>query len=147
MHIVLSASSLAGCTTRRIYITHVPPGDSSSSGSKGIEFQTTGAEIAMLISGSPNVEYEIIEVQPREFGVGLRFPEPRFQDGSTRSGYTNKSKTATMEALKSYLTNEMGLRINVDFKFEPDKDFFPTVRFSPEHDSIRSMLALMWSEK
>ena len=85
------------------------------------------------------IEFERVELKPREFGPWLRFPMP------TRGTYPTRLNT--MKNLKAYLTNVQGLRINVDFKFGQDNDFFPSVRFSPEYDGMRSMLELMWSER
>ena len=93
----------------------------------------------MSISGDPNSEYAITEVQPREFGAGLFLPRPK-------SGDIWRRKTRIMELTKAYLINQ-GLKLNVDFQFGVDfyKNFDPVVKFTPQHESVKTMLMLYWS--
>lgn len=97
----------------------------------------------MSISDSPNDLIEITEVQPRAFGAGLRLPLA----GNSGTGYLWGRQTKLMELTKAYLTNVCGLKVNVDFEFDVDfySNFDPIVKFTPEHDSVKSMLILYWS--
>lgn len=93
----------------------------------------------MSISARTKLEYEITEVQPREFGAGLFLPKPL-------NGKIWDKRTRIMELSKQYLISQ-GLRLNIDFQFTVDfySNFDTIVRFTPEHESAKTMLMLYWS--
>lgn len=139
--IVTSAANLVGVMMKKNCTNPTARGDSTASGSRASEFQTTGAGIDTLINehlSDSDIEYVVI--QPREFGAGLRFPKEKI--AGTLHG---PRVTHTMQYLKYYLTTQ-GLTLGVDFKFDKDPYGHHVVRFSPEHESIKSILALQWSE-
>lgn len=137
--IVTSVCSLVGSITSRTSTSPTHPGASTASGSKVNGCPTTGAGIDMSISDGPNLDYEITEVQPRQFGAGLFLPKP--QDGKIWD-----KRTKIMELSKRFLISQ-GLRLNVDFMFTVDfySNFDAIVRFTPEHESAKTMLILYWS--